>query len=560
MKTALAWIVGLSVSVGAHAALAAFLMLGSEPDPLNSDPHPSGQIKMEAYEVSETRAEAQENRGEDAEAEDADGENLNQGAIRTDRADALPLSGDIAAAQTPESNRQQAQEPDAQRPEVIKPPSDVVAPTEGADTVIAADQISGAETPALFAQGAVVAASSLPADDAAVVAAEADAIQAEQVRQPAQQSVAAKAATLAPALVPQSGAVAAKQPQGIVLASATAPSDTLLPNAPRAGPVAASPVIGENTGQISPDGPLAEAVAPPSSPVAQTNSNDAAVQVASAIPETDSLLAVTSFAGNGGAPFDAVSLAAVTSFMRPSDTSDNADSARDGISQLLAQIPCARVAATFIPETGELELRGHIPDGDLRGPVIDAIQAQLGTSIPVSGSMLVLPEPQCNVLSDFEGMDLPQSTDQVNDSTVVGASVQAAVARLAEGSNISLTVEASEFPAYFYIDFYQIDGQVIHIVPNEAEPLELLQISEIREIGENPDEGFYGIVQPPFGTELVVIYSSSVPLFDELRDIIEPAQPYLEALKERIAIAREANEDFKGEWVYMLIETHGLLN
>ena len=64
MNSALAYIVGVSVSIGAHVALAAFLLFGSDPEPLEADPQPSGKIKMEAYEVSETQAEAKENRGE----------------------------------------------------------------------------------------------------------------------------------------------------------------------------------------------------------------------------------------------------------------------------------------------------------------------------------------------------------------------------------------------------------------------------------------------------------------------------------------------------------------
>ncbi len=549
MKNWLAWVAGISVSIGAHIALAGFLLLGSAPDPLEADPQPSGKISMEAYEVSETRAEEQENRGEETKTTEAEAENLNQGAVRSERARPIQAQTQTAIAQ----------EPDALKPPAIEPPSNVVAPVESQDIVVAATQASGAETPALFAQGAVVAASSLQSDKASAVIAQTQAVQSLQVSQPAQQSVAAKSATLVAALAPAPPAIKAAQVESIALTTANAPAETLAPTAPRAGPVAASPILGENTGQIAPDAPLAEASAPPANPVSQTDAANAAQQIARAEPQTESLLAVTSFAGNGGAPFDPVSLAAVASFMRPGNAADNAASARDGISQLLSQIPCARVAATFIPETGELELRGHVPEGAMRGPIVDAIQAQLGGSIPVSGSMLVLPEPQCNVLDSLEDIGLPQSVDQENDALQVGASTQLVTLEYGEGQIVEIPIRGSEFASYVYLDFFQVDGTVFHMLPNQYTPLELMQPDAERKIGDDPD-GITLIVQPPFGMELVVAYSSSEPLYEGVRDIVEPAELYLAFLQERIAELRAENEDYKGEWVYMFVQTYAVSN
>lgn len=549
MKNILAWAAGITASVAAHVALAGFLLLGSAPEPLEADPQPSGKIRMEAYEVSETKAAAKENRGDETETTEAESENLNQGAVRSERAQAVQAESEIATAQ----------EPDAMKPTAIEPPSNVVAPIDSEETVVAATQASGAETPALFAQGAVVAASSLQSEIADAVVAQTQTVQPQQVSQPAQQSVAAKSATLVAAIAPAAPAIKAAEAESISLSSANAPAETLAPTAPRAGPVAASPIIGENSGQIAPDAPLAEASAPPATPVTQSDAANASQQLASAEPQTESLLAVTSFAGNGGAPFDPVSLAAVASFMRPSDTADSATSARDGISQLLSQIPCARVAATFIPETGELELRGHVPSGDMRGPIVDAIRAQLGGSIPVSGSMLVLPEPQCNVLDSLEDIGLPQSVDQANDALQVGASTQLVTLEYGEGQIVEIPIRGSEFASYIYLDFFQIDGNVFHMLPNQYTPLELMQPDVERKIGDDPN-GLTLIVQPPFGMELVVAYTSSEPLYDGVREIVEPAEAYLAFMQGRIAELRAENDDYKGEWVYMFVQTYAASN
>ncbi len=509
MKSAFAYGVGILVSVGAHVALAAFLMLGSRPEPLEASPHASGKIRMEAYEVSETRAKAQENRGEETKSENIAGENLTEGAVRNDRAETVEAPSEIAVAARPQTEKST----------LVAPQSDVITATQN----------SGAAMPALFAQGAVLAAANRPT--------------------PVAKTVVVAAETIQP--------VATQQP--VTLASANANADPLAPTAPRPAPVAASPVIGESSDQISPDAPLAEPSAPPVNPIRQTDHNAASIPLENAVLETESLLAVTSFAGNNGAIFDPVSLAAVASFMRPSDTADSADSARDSISQLLSQVPCARIAATFVPETGELELRGHVPDGDMRGPIIDAIRSQLGNSIPVSGSMLVLPEPQCNILNDLEDIGLPQSVDQTNDALQVGASTQLVTLNYNEGQIVEIPIRGSEFASYFYLDFFQIDGNVFHMLPNEHTDLELIEPDATRQIGNDPN-GLTLIVQPPFGMELVVAYSSSVPLYEGVRDMVEPSEPYLAFMQERIAILRAEHTDYKGEWVYMFVQTQAAQN
>ncbi|MFV0513679.1 MAG: hypothetical protein ACK5MY_08635 [Jhaorihella sp.] len=47
----------------------------------------------------------------------------------------------------------------------------------------------------------------------------------------------------------------------------------------------------------------------------------------------------------------------------------------------------------------------------------------------------------------------------------------------------------------------------------------------------------------------------SVPLYDGLRPISEPAAPYLDRLRGQIARARRENPGFKGVWVYFFVRT-----
>jgi uncharacterized protein YneF (UPF0154 family) len=315
--------------------------------------------------------------------------------------------------------------------------------------------------------------------------------------------------------------------------------------APRFAPVDASPLVMDASTPLTPDLQQTTSTPPPAS------------LVAPAEPLSTQASAVLGWAGSAGENFDVVSLSAVQSFMRPLDARDQAGSARDSISDLLAEVPCSRLQAAFQPETGVLELRGHIPDRALQAPIVKALQAQLGASIPVTGNVQILPSPQCDVLAMVQDIGLPQSQGQKRDPLRVGATTQISTFEYREGERVIVRMMSPEFAAYVYVDFFDVNGQVLHLRPNKWEAVELHPPNSPLAIGG--DRGGRSavrlIVQPPFGQELVVAYASSLPLYEGLREPIEPAGPYLAWLRTRIAEVRAANLDYRGEWVYMFLQT-----
>ena len=78
--------------------------------------------------------------------------------------------------------------------------------------------------------------------------------------------------------------------------------------------------------------------------------------------------------------------------------------------------------------------------------------------------------------------------------------------------------------------------------------------SNFQAVGPNGEDIQIG---PPYGQEIAVAFAASEPLFDEIRPLIEPAEPYLAWLREKVAAARAADPDFKGEWVYFFVATRG---
>lgn len=98
--------------------------------------------------------------------------------------------------------------------------------------------------------------------------------------------------------------------------------------------------------------------------------------------------------------------------------------------------------------------------------------------------------------------------------------------------NESLVVEASattQYDGYLYVDLIQHDGQVVHMLWTEE------QVGGPAAAGQRFLMGSQGqtfTVVPPFGTEMVMVVSSPVPLIKEARPQVEQAEAYLKRLKE----------------------------
>ncbi len=539
MKAALLWTTGLTASLGAHAALFAFLAIATEPDPLIAEPAQSGKIKMTSYEVPQSKAAPQEAKGEAQDASEAQGQALGQGPVRSEIAAAQPLPQSVQPAEAPPS----------ERPSVLTPDNTAIAEVRN-ETVVEASTASGAPTPALRAEGPQAKAAPPPAEALASTAP--PPVTAARTLQGTPLAASQATPSAQAALAPPKAQTTTTLPSTL-LASASAEAPTLGATAPNAGPVPASSLITETSAQISADGAGAQAKAPPAQP-APSRVPDAPT---AAQPPLNAPTISAATGWSGDTTFDPTSLAAIQSFMQPLDTSQNADTPRDAISQLLASVPCARLAATFIPETGTLELRGHIPDDSLRAPILTAIRQQLGESIPVGGSMLVLPSPQCDVLSRVEGLGLPQSQGQQRDAKELGAITQLSTFDYSQGERVIVRMRSPDYPAYVYVDFFDVDGRVLHLRPNQWEDVELHAPDTPLEIGA--DRGGRSsvklIVQPPYGQELAIAYASSAPLYEGLRDTIEPAEPYLDFMRGRIAALKAEDPDYRGEWVYMFIQT-----
>ena len=525
MKGAVLYLAGGVASVVLHIGVGLALPVILAPEPIDAQPRPKSQVQIETQEVARSDAAPVTPDSPQAATEATNGAQLAQGAITQSRARPVAPPTEQAKASAP-------QEPVTAQ---VPPPQTAITASTTAVAPISATPAAAAPVVATAPPAAPVVATAPPA--APVVATAPPAAQVVATAPPAASVVAIFAPT---AQIPASSAPAA------TLSASAAPVMQAVASVAPAQAVAATAV---------PAPQLAASVAP-----AQALSDAAAAQTSAAPaipPPAEHFTAALAFSGGAEAQIDAASLATIQSFMRPGDVQAQTDQVRDAMQTLLESVPCSRLQAQFNPETGSIELRGHVPEEGLRAPILAALQAQVGTGIRVDDAMLILPRPQCGALSGIGAVGLPQSTDQLTNPLLVGADAQERTYDYRRGDQMILDLAAPDYDAYIYVDFFDANGDVLHLLPNDTVPLTLHPAKSAMRIGaQEAGEAYLNItIGPPYGQEIAAAFAASAPLYDGVRPISEPAEPYLAWMADQVAAARAVDPNFKGEWVYFFVST-----
>ena len=539
------WLLALLASAGLHLGVGLALPIILAPEPINDQPRPTSQVQIETQEVARSDAAPVEPDSEAAASEAATGAELAQGAITQSRAEPLAAPTEAAMPAPTQGPVTAALPPPATPVAAVAAPATPVAAVAVPATPVAAVAVPAAPVAALPPPATPVVAVAVPAAPAVAVSAPAAPIAASL---PAAVPVTAS-------LPPVAEITASTAPVPEVAVSA-APAPVLLASAAPVAPLAAAVLnAAALPPSAAPDARLAASTAPttalPDSTASQTSATPAIP------PPAEKFTAELAFSGGAGAQIDAASLATIQSFMRPGDAQAQSDQVRDAMQTLLESVPCSRLQAEFNPETGTIELRGHLPEDGLRGPVLAALQAQIGAGIQVTDSMLILPRPQCGALAGIGSVGLPQSTDQLTNPLLVGADAHARAYDYRQGDAMVLDLAAPDYDAYIYVDFFDAAGNVLHLVPNDTVPLTLHPAKSAMRIGAGEAGTPYLniTIGPPYGQEIAAAFAASAPLYDGLRPISEPAEPYLAWMAGQVAAARAADPEFKGEWVYFFVST-----
>lgn len=111
---------------------------------------------------------------------------------------------------------------------------------------------------------------------------------------------------------------------------------------------------------------------------------------------------------------------------------------------------------------------------------------------------------------------------------------------LSAGDRLVLEIRAPAHPVQLQVDYFTIDGSVVHLLPNPSDSAAALAAGASRRLGEKagdgkPQSGRYWTIGPPFGTEMLLTIATAAPLFPTPRPEQEPAADYLAALADALA-------------------------
>lgn len=534
---------GLAVaaSLALHLGAALALVPWLAPRPVPQQGGGDARVMLATMAVPRDRAMPQEPEAEQAARAEASGARMAGQGVPVRRAPAqspnaeavaaLPTSGAVLSARSnpvapvaalrPEAATTAALAPSAARAgEVRAQPVKAIAAQPDQRRAMAADDAVQASV------ARVVAARIVPAAKPAIAARQdtAEAVPAQPVKA---MSVAAVGAVLSARLADAAPITADVPSAARVRAEPTPP------------PVAAETPVG------------ADAAAMALAPVPLSARAPQARQASALASGGAVVTAGLAWSGAGRVSLDAQSLATLEAFLLPGQAAGQEQ--RDRMAAAMAAPDCARVHTVFDPDTGALELRGHVPEAAARAPLLETLQAQVGTALPLRNALQILPRPQCALLDGIAAMGLPQSEEQLTDSDLVGEHAQVREYAFDEGDRLTIDLTAPDYPAYVYVDYFDASGQVLHLVPNARRPLRRLAPAETVSVGRGDDLDLR--IAPPFGQDIAVAFATSQPLYEGDRPLVEKALPYLSEMQARIAAARAADSAFRGEWVYLFVTT-----
>ncbi|MFM0212587.1 protein kinase [Paraburkholderia sediminicola] len=203
------------------------------------------------------------------------------------------------------------------------------------------------------------------------------------------------------------------------------------------------------------------------------------------------------------------------------------------VAPVLAQVPCSALSAST--QDHALTVRGYISQryGGVRLkdtlaalPGVDTLTLQVD---PVA-------DDKCDTIKAFA----PYWIHNWQAGHVASLHVRPPGGQLSEGDSLVVDVTTPAYDSYVNLDYYQLDGSVVHMVPSPRAKDNQAPPHYAATIGSAGD----WIISKPFGSEMVVLLITPVQLFDKPRPESESRADYLRALDTRLAqIAGKHGQD-----------------
>jgi hypothetical protein len=193
------------------------------------------------------------------------------------------------------------------------------------------------------------------------------------------------------------------------------------------------------------------------------------------------------------------------------------------IAPVLAQVPCSALSAGV--QGHALTVRGFVSQRYGAAHLKDTL-----ASLPGVDTLTLEAEPLADDKCEVVKTLAPYWIRNWQAGRVAAVHVRPAGGQLREGEPLVVDVTTPGFDSYVNVDYYQLDGSVVHMVPSPRAKDNQAPPHYAATIGSAGD----WIISKPFGAEMVVLLITPAPLFDKPRPESEPRADYLRALDTRL--------------------------
>ena len=202
------------------------------------------------------------------------------------------------------------------------------------------------------------------------------------------------------------------------------------------------------------------------------------------------------------------------------------DLSRAEVARILGRISCAKL--NFSLRRGAVEVSGYVRRGAELENAKKSIMT-LGGATGFTARTRPISAAQCAL------MDLYAPYAAINQNLDFGLKIRTSNAdgEYRESESLILDLDTPIRESFIYIDYFTLDGSVVHMRPNPNVALRSTPASERRRLGNDPTFSQW-TVGPPFGVEMITALATRKPLFKGHREEVEPAEDYLRALKQNL--------------------------
>ncbi|MFP3569555.1 protein kinase domain-containing protein [Paraburkholderia sp. SIMBA_030] len=203
------------------------------------------------------------------------------------------------------------------------------------------------------------------------------------------------------------------------------------------------------------------------------------------------------------------------------------------LAPVLAQVPCSALAGSAHDHA--LTVRGYVSQRYGAARLKDTLAALPGVDT-LAFEVEPIADDKCDTIKALA----PYWSRNWQGGHVAALHVRPPGGQLSEGDPLVVDVTTPAYDSYVNLDYYQLDGSVVHMVPSPRAKDNQAPPRYAATIGSAGD----WIISKPFGSEMVVLLITPAPLFDKPRPESEARADYLRALDTRLAqIAGKYGQD-----------------